>query len=212
MRKINLAFSTFIFTLLLSACSNSASHLPTPLELPGAIIGSTIENARYGSKRKRVAAYVAQHYLQMRQDVKEGGQKALNGAFDVAGISQKKRARAHQIMRVSQKQVFYNGGLVSDNLMRVFTSLYGYEITATDRRINGINEFKAQTLITHYANANFEKLRIAIKNGKGLTLDRLVTQLNIKDSRKRKAFKKKAKALYNKIYLESVVVAIMINT
>ncbi len=53
MKQILLILSLF----LLGCSSKDASHLPSLFELPGAIIGTTIENAAYNTKRQRVQQY-----------------------------------------------------------------------------------------------------------------------------------------------------------
>ncbi|CAA6803558.1 MAG: Unknown protein [uncultured Thiotrichaceae bacterium] len=58
-------FVSFLSVCGLSACSNVASHLPSPISLPGAIVGSVFENAAYGARRKKVKTYVSTHCVSM---------------------------------------------------------------------------------------------------------------------------------------------------
>ncbi len=197
--------------MLLVGCSQNASHLPSIFDIPS-VIGSVFENASYNAKRKKVADYVAKHYLGLRLDAKQGGGSTLEGALDVAGIKKSKRNKAKQIFVSGQKHTFENATLVADSLTQVFAALYVNESSAKDKRINGFNYFDAQQLITKYAEENFESLRIAIKQGQGVALDGLMKKLNIKDTAKQGIFITKAKSLYYTIYLDIVVTSIMINT
>ncbi len=198
-------------TLSITACSKNDSHLPSPLDLPG-VIGSVFENASYQAKRKKVAAYVNAHYLAIREDVLKGGGKNLEGVFDVAGIKPSRRAAARKMMENDRKQIFQNALTVSDSLINVFASLYVNERKNKEIEIHGFKYIDAKMLIQNYANANFEALRLAIKNGQGPALDHLLLKLDVKDAGKQTIFKKKAQALYNAIYIDPVVVAVMVNT
>ena len=61
----------------LAGCSGP-SHLPPPWELPGAALGSVIENAAYGARRERVAAYLTLNQFD-------------EGAMDIAGVPPDRR-------------------------------------------------------------------------------------------------------------------------
>ena len=208
-KSVIITFLTSIF--LLTSCSQNTSHLPSVFDIPS-VIGSVFENATYSAKRKKVAAYVKKHYLDLRDDVSKGGGKVLEGALDVAGIKQSKRDKARQILISSKKQTYENTLLVTDSLVQVFATLYVNESSAKDKRINGFSYIEARQLIRRYAKSNFESLRIAIKQGRGRALDDLMTELNIKNAENRSVFKTKAKSHYYAIYLDIVVTSIMINT
>ncbi len=197
--------------LLLSACSQNASHLPSLFDIPSTI-GSVFENANYNAKRKKVAAYVTKHYLALRKDVSSEGGEVLEGAFDVADIKQSKRKKARQILYSSKKTTYENAGLVADSLVQIFAALYVNESSPKDKRINGLSYFDAQQLITQYAEKNFDSLRIVIKEGRGAVLEGLMQTLNINNPAKQSIFKTKAKSQYYRIYLDIVVTSIMINT
>ena len=198
------------FSLVMSACSNDASHLPSPFELPGMVIGSSIENASYNAKRKRVSAYVSRNYLGIRQDVNSGGGKFLEGALDSANLKGNKRLKAKTNILKSYKQIFSNSGLVEDALINVFAALYVHTSSPGDKRINGFHYSEARQVIRNFADQNFEALRLDIKNGNGQTLNRLALKLRMQESQKRDEFIKKSRKLYHRIYLEPVIVAIMV--
>lgn len=197
---------------LLSACTQNDSHLPSILSLPGAAAGSVFENARHKAKRKKVAAYVTQHYLEMRQDVSKGGGKALEGAFDVAGIKGAKRSKARERFLSSQQHTFRNSRLVTNNVITVFTALYVKSGSPESKKINGFSYSEAREIIHDFSQNNFESLRIAVQKGQGIGLQQLVSRLKITDQEKNNLFKKKAQALYYKIYLEPVIMTIMVST
>ena len=205
-----------IFTpllILLNACSNNeASHLPSPIELPGAIIGSVIENTVYQSRRNKVEAYVSKHYLAIRDDAYRGGGKTLEGAFDAAGLRGSNRINARNDFVTQTKDIFQNNLLVEDALIQIFSALYVNESTAKDKRINGFNYIDARTAINNFSANNFETLRSAIKQGHGSKLDELATILRINNPQKRTVFKQKAQSHYKRIYLEPVTVALMVQS
>lgn len=92
---------------LLSACSNNASHLPSPLELPGALIGSVVENATYGARRQRVKQYVIANYPALRAEAAAGQGPYLESAMNLAGISDAgKRAQVRRELQVDHAQYF----------------------------------------------------------------------------------------------------------
>jgi hypothetical protein len=209
--KQNVITTLLISAIVLTGCSQNASHLPSIFDIPS-VIGSVFENASYNAKRKKVADYVAKHYLGLRLDAKQGGGSTLEGALDVAGIKKSKRNKAKHIIVSGQKETFENASLVADSLIQVFAALFVKDSSAKSKKINGFTYFDAQQLIKQYAENNFESLRIAIKQGQGVALDGLMKKLNIKDTAKQGIFISKAKNRYYMIYLDIVVTSIMINT
>ena len=202
-------YYVLIFPILISGCSNDASHLPSPFELPGAILSSAIENATYNTKRKNVEAYVGKHYLAIRDDAYQGGGKTLEGAFDAAGLRGSNRAKARKDFINRTDDTFKNSLLVEEALIQVFSALYVNESSAKDKQINGFDYIEARAVINKFSAQNFEALRSAIKRGDGTALDQLTSALRIQNE-KRTAFKQKAHGLYKRIYLEPVVIALMI--
>jgi len=203
--------ATSLSILLLSACAgNGASHLPSPIEFPGAVIGTVIENTTYNARRRKVEAYVVENYLAMRQEAKQGGGATIEGALNVAGIRGAKRDRARKILSSQYQHNFRNANQVADVLLRQIISIYGLE--RVDKPINGYTSLEVRQLITEYAQQNFEALRIAIQNGRGHALQPLLSKLRINDSQKRAQFVQRAKASYKAIYIEPVVVLLMVHS
>lgn len=101
MKKIPL-----LILLGLFGCSNEPSHLPSPLELPGAVVGTLVENATYGARRNRVKAYVSANYAALREQAKVGQGPVLERALDLAGVAGDKRAKAKQELRLEHGRYF----------------------------------------------------------------------------------------------------------
>ena len=95
-----------LILLGLFGCSNEPIHLPSPLELPGAVVGNLVENATYGVRRKRVKAYVTANYSALREQAKVGQGPVLERALDLAGVAGDKRVKAKQELRVEYARYF----------------------------------------------------------------------------------------------------------
>lgn len=211
-QTIKTAFGALSLTFFLGACSNGASHLPSPFELPGMIIGSTLENASYKARRRRVESYVTKNYLSIRHDVNNSGGDYLEGAFDSANIKGNKRAKAMRQFITGEKHIFHNLILVEDALINIFATLYVESSSPKDKRINGFHYGDARKVIRNFADHNFEALRLDIKQGNTQALSQLASKLRMHDNQKRDVFIKKSQRLYKKIYLEPVVVALMVHS
>ena len=73
--------------LALAACDPSApSHFPNPVQLPGAIIGTTVDNSFYNARRKRVAAFVRANYPAMVAEIQAGTTTLAYAAMDIARV------------------------------------------------------------------------------------------------------------------------------
>lgn len=74
--------------VFLAACSGEANHIGNPLLLPFQGIQTGIENTIYGAQRAPVEDYVGANYDALVADILAGGGTTLDGAFDVAGLSE----------------------------------------------------------------------------------------------------------------------------
>lgn len=199
------------FVIFLTACSNrETSHLPSPIQLPGAAISSVIENTLYSAKRNKVEAYVARHYLALRHDALLGGGPTIEGALDSARIKGLQREGAKNSFIRDYDYLFKNSQLVADHLSEIFYVLYG--VKRIDKKINGLRRIEAYQIIMDNAAENFESLRLAVQQGQGAGLDELATHLNINEPSKRQLFNQQTMLLYKTIYLEPVVVGIMVQS
>ncbi len=204
--------SLYLLVFLLSGCSHKASHLPSILELPGAVVGSAIDNTIYNNKRKKVEDYVAEHYLALRKDVAQQSGTALEGALNHAGLKGEPRRQAKQDLINNQALYFYNSESVVDNLIYPFTALYTATSSEKDKRINGFTHLAARETIHRFAAQHFEALRQAIAQGGGATLDALSSELHIQTATQRQAFYAKAQSRYAAIYLDPIVVVLMVHS
>jgi len=81
---------TALLALALTACT-SASHLPPPHEVPGAIIGTTIGNARYEARRSKVSAHIAANLDGLTGEIARGAGPALDETFRLARVPESAR-------------------------------------------------------------------------------------------------------------------------
>jgi len=67
------------------------SHLPHPLALPGAAIGTAVENATYGARRGKVKAHVTEQFDPLLVEIAKGGGPMLSKAYNLARVPASKR-------------------------------------------------------------------------------------------------------------------------
>jgi hypothetical protein len=204
---------------LITGCSTGgASHLPNIFQLPGAIIGSGVENSAYNAHRRKVESYVVQHYENIRSDAQKGGGQYIENAMDIAGIKAANRERTRRGFIDDYPIIFRNTELVTENLINQFTKLY--LVNRQDKRIHGLRYDEALNIIQRFTGRNFEALRQDIGRSQTVrnharnhadALADLATQLQMTDPVKRRIFIKNARLSYRDIYLNPVVVALMIN-
>ncbi len=116
-----LAFG-FLSVYGLSACSNEASHLPSPISLPGAIVGSVFENATYGARRKKVKAYVSAHYQVLGNEARVGQGAHLDEVMGITGIPAEKRPQARkELMDTTQR--YFSLPATDDSIEKVVVVL-----------------------------------------------------------------------------------------
>lgn len=197
-----------LLAFLLTACSNNASHLPNVFQLPGAVIGSAVDNAVYNSRHKKVATFVNKHYLEIREDVVNGGGATLTQAMQEAEIPASKHAQVRQQLIADQAQYFNPYEEAANQLMHRFAALY--PVSKENKTINGFSYPRARNLISEYANKKPEILRQAIQAGHGAAWNELSTLLNINAPTKRQQFSASAQSSYALIYIEPLVVFFMV--
>lgn len=93
--------------LTLIACTG-ASHIPPPWEIPGAVIGTTIGNARYEAKRKKVKTYLADHYDIILAQLNSGGGANVHEAYRLANVPAGELAKLTQELSTNP-QIYLNG-------------------------------------------------------------------------------------------------------
>lgn len=201
---------TILLTLAFSliACSNNASHMPNVFQLPGAVVGSAIDNAVYNARRNKVTAFVKEHYSEIHQDVMAGGGQHLQQALLVAEIPETKHKQAIQQLISDQTLYFNPSEKVANQLMHGFAALY--PVSQASKTINGFSYSQAHQLIENYAKTHSEALKVAIQQGQGDALLGLTKILNISNSATQQQFNASAKAAYVRIYIEPLVVFFMV--
>ncbi len=204
MKQILLILSLF----LLGCSSKDASHLPSLFELPGAIIGTTIENARYNAKRERVQQYVTVHYDLLRQEVAQGQGKHLNEVMYLAGVSGVDQPKAVKEIKKDYSTMFHNSLLVSESIASAFGRLYMPK--KKTKKMNGFSYTEVRKIIDRYLKKDFETFRLSLKNHSTAETNKLADLLHIRDPGKRKKFLQAFTQQYEPLYIDPVVVGIMI--
>ena len=199
-----------LLLLLLHSCSNKkdASHLPSPLELPGAIIGTTIDNAIYGHKRTKVKRYIVAHYDAIKSEIKVGDGKHVDALLDEADIKTSHRIRVKQELHQEFDTMFKNVQLSTEAVMQTFSSLY-FPQKGT-KTMNGFTYTQAYNIVQGYLNENFEGFRLSLKNHTTQGLISLVHDLNIDDKNKQNLFYESLWKRYDTLIIEPVVVTVMV--
>ena len=108
-------------SVALSACAGGASHVPPLWQLPGAAVGSTIDNEVYGRRRAKVKKYVAENWIQIQTDISLGGGVALNRAFDLAKIAYAKRVGV--LKEIKARPDIYQAGSLVENIEMLTVTL-----------------------------------------------------------------------------------------
>ncbi len=83
----------FLAALTLAACAggDDASHLPSPLALPGQALGNAIGNGIYNARRGRVEAFVKANHPALIGEIRAGGGPRLARAMELAGVAPEMR-------------------------------------------------------------------------------------------------------------------------
>lgn len=106
-----------IALLSLTACKSGPSHIPPLHQIPGAAIGSAIENNRYKSRRNKVKASLAPHIDFILNEADRGGGPTLNGSCRVAKVSPPKCAELTR--QISQDTHIYQTGSYDERLEKL---------------------------------------------------------------------------------------------
>lgn len=92
-------FTSLTMGLVLCGCSTGPSHLPAPWELPGAVVTTTVGNAVYGARRKKVASYLSENINAIASDVRAGYGPHLQTLYDVAKVRSKQGELLSELKR-----------------------------------------------------------------------------------------------------------------
>ena len=203
MTKLLLLLSFFI----LGCSSKDASHLPSLLELPGAVISRTIENTVYTHKRNKVKQYIVNHYDVLKREIKKGEGSHIEALLAKADIDKEKYSKTKKELQTDYNTMFRNMILSSEAVMNAFGALYlSKEKTKT---MNGFTYTQASNIIKRHLKHHFEAFRLSLKHKKSDGLQGLASKLHIKEKER---FYKLLYERYDDLIIEPVVVAIMVRS
>ncbi len=198
------------FCLFLSACTQQASHLPSWWQLPGALIGNTIENAAYNKKRNAVKNYVVKHYDELKMDVQNGTGEHFEKILSLAGIKPADRPNARREIQENYATLFENTDLISNIIMHNYTSLYRDRIYRQTKTINGFSYNQAYQIIQDFIVKDIDGFHHAVKVRNHQYFDDLSKKLTIESSEKNNMFLNHIFDQYDQFFIEPVVVGIMV--
>ena len=194
-----------LFSILFLGCSgNNASHLPSILELPGASIGTGVENVIYKSKRKKVSTYVASHIEALRS----GDEATLTKAMAISKVPQKNHPFITKELNNAKSITLNPLLMISEMVTSRYASLYS--IKQVDKKINGFTYEEVYTIIQTYVQRHPKSLYEAIKSRS--SLDALMDQLHMNDVSKRADFSSYLHKNYHKFYVEPIVLLLMVHS
>lgn len=108
----------------LSACQSGPSHLPPLYQIPGAAIGSAIENNRYASRRSKVKASIAPHLDFILADADKGGGTTFELSCKTARVSPPKCIELAK--KISQDAHIYRVGTFDERIEKLTAAFMVY--------------------------------------------------------------------------------------
>lgn len=72
-------------SIAVSGCTNTG-HMPPIWSLPGAAIGTAIENAHYDARRKKVSVFIRTHYTALATEISQQERKTYGKLCAVAQV------------------------------------------------------------------------------------------------------------------------------
>ncbi|HFU77373.1 MAG TPA: DUF3015 domain-containing protein [Epsilonproteobacteria bacterium] len=200
-------FLLFLLLLLSGCSSKEASHLPSVFELPGAIIGTTLENAMYEHTRAKVKKYIISHYDVLKIEIKIGRGEHLNALLKKANIDASSSLSTKKKLQKEYATMFQNIQLCTEAVMQTFGTLYlPKEKTKT---MHGFNYTQAYNIVQAQLNKHFDAFRLSLKHQTTTGIVPLIKKLQITDHTKQKYFYTNLWKRYDALIIEPVVVAIM---
>ncbi len=200
-----------IIVLFLTACSSrEASHLPSLLELPGALISSGIENANYEHKRSKVKRYIVTHYNILKQEVRRGKGMHLSELLQIARISTQSRATVKHAIQHDYQTMFRNVLLSTEATMHAFGALYPAKERTKTTHV--FSHTRASSIAQRYLRSHFDAFRTSLQHKSAQGLKPLAQRLRINNPVKRKRFYTSLWARYDALIIEPVVVGVMVHS
>ena len=206
---MNKLFFIVLVFFCLQGCSREASHLPTILSLPKALVTTTIENSIYNARRNKVKEYVVANYDALKTEVRKGQGVHLDELLLVSDVVNKNQVKK-QLQR-DYVTMFENIDLMTESIMQKFTSIYVHESQEKLKTINDFSYTQASNIIKFYLKENLEVFRSAVKNGDPAIIKKLADELNIQKVDHREIFSDYILEKYNNYFIEPVVVGVMVS-
>ena len=108
----------------LSACGTGPSHIPPLHKIPGAAIGSAIENSRYKTRRNKVKASIAPHLDFILTEADRGGGVTFDMSCKVARVSPDKCLELAR--QISQDAHIYRVGTIEERIEKLTVAFMVY--------------------------------------------------------------------------------------
>jgi len=109
---------------LLTACQTGPSHIPPLHELPGAAVGSVIENSRYKARRNKVKASIQPHIDFLLTEADRGGGPTFRMSCEVAKVSATKCVKLAK--QISQDAHVYKVGTSDERVEKLTVAFMVY--------------------------------------------------------------------------------------
>jgi len=87
--KIRLLYCLVFCLFPITGCTQT-SHIPAPWQLPGAAVGSVIENTIYEARRNKVKAYIQANYLSLKDETANNGGNVYSKLCEIANVDKNK--------------------------------------------------------------------------------------------------------------------------
>jgi len=113
-----------ITAALLTACTTGSSHIPPLHELPGAAVGTVIENSRYKARRNKVKASLQPHLDFILAEADKGGGPTFILSCEMARVSPQKCTKLAQ--QISQDAHIYRVGTVDERVEKLTVAFMVY--------------------------------------------------------------------------------------
>ena len=204
-------FYFLLMLLFLNACSTKeASHLPSPLELPGAIISTTVENAFYEHKRSKVKAYIISNYDAIKHDIRLGKGTHIENLLHQAYIKASTMSTVKKALQKDYYVMFQNTQLSTEAVMQAFETLYLPK--KKTKTMNGFTYTQAYNIVQSEIRKHFEIFRLSLKYQTTTGLLPFIKKLHISDYKKQQHFYESLWKRYDELIIEPVVVSVMGHT
>lgn len=122
--KYKIGISALMTVLGLSACSSGPSHIPPLHQIPGAAVGTAIENTRYKARRNKVKAAIQPHIDFILTEADRGGGTTFSMTCKLAHVSAAKCAELAQ--QISQDAHTYRAGTTDERVEKLTVAFMVY--------------------------------------------------------------------------------------